>query len=72
MKALLDHLYAEHGITRLIEGGLTNNVPIIPAYDEVLRGRLGRRGAFVSRSIASRRGRATTSSWHSSRWRGPT
>jgi len=47
MKALLDHLYAEHGITRLIEGGLTNNVPVIPAYDEVLRGRLGRRGAFV-------------------------
>jgi predicted acylesterase/phospholipase RssA len=47
MKALLDQLYAEHGITRLIEGGLTNNVPVIPAYDEVLRGRLGRRGAFV-------------------------
>jgi predicted acylesterase/phospholipase RssA len=47
MKELLDHLYTEHGITRLIEGGLVNNVPIIPAYDEVLRGRLGRRGAFV-------------------------
>jgi hypothetical protein len=24
-----------------------NNVPVIPAVDEVLRGRLGRRGAFV-------------------------
>ncbi len=47
MKRLLDHLYAEYGITRLSEGGLVNNVPARPAWTEVMRGRLGRRNPFV-------------------------
>ena len=32
MKQLLDKLYAEHGITRLTEGGLVNNIPARPAF----------------------------------------
>ena len=46
MKALLDDLYARHGITRLVEGGIVNNVPVRPAYAEVVRGRIKRRNAF--------------------------
>jgi predicted acylesterase/phospholipase RssA len=47
MKTLLDGLYAEYGITRLGEGGLVNNVPAKPAFEEVMDGRLGRRNPFV-------------------------
>ncbi len=47
MKELLDRLYSEHGITRLTEGGLVNNVPARPAYEAVMAGRLGRRNPFV-------------------------
>ena len=48
MKRLLDDLYAERGITRLAEGGIVNNLPARPAWEEVVaRGRLGRRNAFV-------------------------
>lgn len=47
MKALLDELYAHHGITRLAEGGIVNNLPVRPAWDEVMRGRLGRRNAVI-------------------------
>jgi predicted acylesterase/phospholipase RssA len=47
MKRLLDELYARHGITRLSEGGILNNVPIRPAWEEVMRGRIGRRNAYV-------------------------
>jgi hypothetical protein len=47
MRRLLDQLYAEHGITRLLEGGLVNNLPCRPAYEEVMSGRLGRRNAYV-------------------------
>ena len=47
MTELLDQLYAEYGITRLGEGGLVNNVPARPAFDEVMRGRLRRRNPFV-------------------------
>lgn len=46
MKALLDDLYAQHGITRLVEGGIVNNVPVKPAYEAVLRGRIARRNAW--------------------------
>lgn len=46
MKALLDDLYAHHGITRLTEGGIVNNVPVKPAVEEVARGRIGTRNAF--------------------------
>ena len=47
MKRLLDGLYAEYGITRLGEGGLVNNVPAKPAFDEVMDGRLTRRNPFI-------------------------
>jgi predicted acylesterase/phospholipase RssA len=48
MKALLDGLYAEHGITRLGEGGLVNNVPARPAFESAMSGRLdGRRNPYV-------------------------
>ena len=48
MKRLLDALYTQYGITRLAEGGIVNNVPVRPAWEEVVvRGRVGRRNAFV-------------------------
>jgi predicted acylesterase/phospholipase RssA len=48
MKLLLDELYARYGITRLAEGGLVNNVPARPAWEEVVvNGRVGRRNAYV-------------------------
>ncbi len=47
MKALLDDLYSRYGITRLSEGGLVNNLPVRPAWNEVQNGRIGRRNAFV-------------------------
>lgn len=47
MRGLLDQLYAETGITRLTEGGLVNNLPCRPAWEEVMKGRIGRRNPFV-------------------------
>ena len=47
MKSLLDGLYAAYGITRLGEGGLVNNVPAKPAFDEIMDGRIGRRNPFI-------------------------
>ncbi len=47
MKALLDDLYSRYGITRLSEGGLVNNLPIRPLWNEVQGGRIVRRNAFV-------------------------
>ncbi len=46
MKSLLDDLYSRHGITRLVEGGLVNNVPVRPAYEAVWNGRVHRRNAW--------------------------
>lgn len=46
MKTLLDELYTRYGITRLSEGGIVNNVPVRPAYEEVMRGRIKRRNAY--------------------------
>lgn len=46
MKALLDDLYARYGITRLVEGGIVNNVPVKPAYDAVVAGRIKRRNGW--------------------------
>ncbi len=46
MKSMLDELYARYGITRLVEGGIVNNVPVKPAYDAVLAGRITRRNAW--------------------------
>ena len=47
MRRLLDTLYGSTGITRLLEGGVVNNLPCRPAYAEVMSGRLGRRNPFV-------------------------
>lgn len=47
MRGLLDQLYAQYGITRLTEGGLVNNLPCRPAWQEVMRGRITRRNPFV-------------------------
>jgi predicted acylesterase/phospholipase RssA len=47
MKQLLDRLYAQHGIARMAEGGLVNNVPARVAYETVMQGTLGRRNLFV-------------------------
>ena len=47
MKDLLDRLYAHHGIARMAEGGMVNNVPARVAYETVMSGTLGRRNCFV-------------------------
>jgi predicted acylesterase/phospholipase RssA len=47
MRRLLDTLYGQTGITRLLEGGIVNNLPCRPAYAEVMKGRIGRRNPFV-------------------------
>ncbi len=47
MRRLLDNLYGATGITRLLEGGMINNLPCRPAYAEVMRGRIQRRNPFV-------------------------
>ena len=47
MHKILDHLYAEYGITRLGEGGLTANVPARIAWETLAAGSQGRRNAFV-------------------------
>lgn len=47
MRRLLDTLYGQTGITRLLEGGMVNNLPCKPAYAEVMDGRIGRRNPFV-------------------------
>lgn len=48
MHRILDQLYAEYGITRLGEGGLTSNVPARIAWETIASGRIGgRRNAFV-------------------------
>ncbi len=47
MRRLLDTLYGQTGITRLLEGGVVNNLPCKPAYAEIMTGRIGRRNPFV-------------------------
>jgi predicted acylesterase/phospholipase RssA len=47
MGALLERLQAQHGITRLAEGGMVDNVPARVAYKAVMDGVLGRRNLFV-------------------------
>ncbi|MEQ1565247.1 MAG: patatin-like phospholipase family protein [Myxococcota bacterium] len=47
MHRVLDQLYAQYGITRLGEGGLTSNVPARIAWETAASGRLGRRNALV-------------------------
>jgi len=47
MRQLLDTLYSQHGIARMAEGGLVNNVPARVAYETVMDGALGRRNLFL-------------------------
>lgn len=47
MKVLLDDLYTRYGITRLMEGGVVNNVPCRPAFAEVMGGRITRRNPYI-------------------------
>lgn len=47
MKTLLDTLYAVHGITRMTEGGLVDNVPARVAYEAVMSGELGVHNHFT-------------------------
>ncbi len=47
MTALLDRIYAEHGITRLGEGGMVSNVPARICWESIVSGRLGRRDPLV-------------------------
>lgn len=47
MIRILDALYAEHGITRLGEGGMVSNVPAKICWETVASGEFGRRNVFV-------------------------
>ena len=47
MKSILDALYAEHGITRLGEGGMVANVPARITWETLATGTYGRRNCFV-------------------------
>ncbi|MEE2751518.1 MAG: patatin-like phospholipase family protein [Myxococcota bacterium] len=48
MHQLLEGLYAEHGITRLVEGGVVNNVPAKVGFTSAMRGNVGgHRNVFV-------------------------
>jgi predicted acylesterase/phospholipase RssA len=48
MHALLAELYAEYGITRMIEGGIVNNVPAKVGFASAMEGRLqGHRNVHV-------------------------
>jgi predicted acylesterase/phospholipase RssA len=47
MHDLLGRMFAKHDVFRLIDGGLTDNVPADAAWRSVQRGRLGSRNALV-------------------------
>jgi predicted acylesterase/phospholipase RssA len=48
MHHLLEQLYAEYGITRLVEGGIVNNLPAKVAWRSAMEGHLGgHRNIFV-------------------------
>jgi hypothetical protein len=47
MHAVLNELYALHGITRLGEGGIVSNVPARVAWNTITSGTFGRRNCFV-------------------------
>jgi predicted acylesterase/phospholipase RssA len=47
MKAILDQLYGQWGITRLGEGGMVSNVPARILWETAAHGHLGRRNVFV-------------------------
>nr|WP_211194137.1 patatin-like phospholipase family protein [Pyxidicoccus fallax] len=47
MHGLLEGLLAQHGVARLIDGGLVDNLPAKAAWKAVARGRIGTRNAFI-------------------------
>ncbi|HVE85832.1 MAG TPA: patatin-like phospholipase family protein [Myxococcales bacterium] len=47
MSQLLDHLFESRGLLRLIDGGLTDNLPAKAAWRAVHKGRIGTRNAFI-------------------------
>jgi predicted acylesterase/phospholipase RssA len=47
MHAMLGRLFERHDLFRLVDGGLTDNLPARVAWKEVQRGALGSRNAFV-------------------------
>jgi len=47
MHAMLGRLFERHDLFRLVDGGITDNLPARVAWQEVQRGRLGSRNAFV-------------------------
>ena len=48
MRALMDRLYAKHGITRLTEGGLVSNVPSKVGFRSAMNGNLdGHRNVYI-------------------------
>ncbi|MGB8931270.1 MAG: patatin-like phospholipase family protein, partial [Anaeromyxobacteraceae bacterium] len=47
MEGLLDGLFERHGLARLVDGGLTDNLPARAAWEVAQRGELGTRNALV-------------------------
>ncbi|WP_256568695.1 patatin-like phospholipase family protein [Myxococcus qinghaiensis] len=47
MHSLLDGMLAHHGIARLIDGGLVDNLPAKAAWKAVARGRIGTRNTLI-------------------------
>jgi predicted acylesterase/phospholipase RssA len=47
MQALLDALFARHGLARLLDGGLTDNLPARAAWEWAQRGAIGTRNVLV-------------------------
>ena len=47
MHGLLGGMLAQHGVARLIDGGLVDNLPAKAAWKAVARGRIGTRNAFI-------------------------
>ena len=47
MHAMMERLMEKHGVARLIDGGLVNNVPSRVAWTHVQRGDIGTRNAFI-------------------------
>ncbi|WP_174256981.1 patatin-like phospholipase family protein [Myxococcus xanthus] len=47
MHTLVEGLMGQHGIARLIDGGLVDNLPAKAAWKAVARGRIGTRNAFI-------------------------
>lgn len=47
MHTLMQQVFEQYGITRLVDGGVVNNVPSRVAWEEVQRGAVGTRNAFI-------------------------